>query len=477
MPRIVITDNSLKGPVNFLLDDPDRIQLHASRWQGFIHYREKKLLDKQMYQAVSQYFQEHYHIEDRQHFERIWNEVGAKIWSSDNLLTVETLKKIDQAFRDQVAYCGSGISPPKNKEERNYPEPAIQQVVKGLLHGGALTKDLIQRPLLEAVFVKKDPKWLTEFRFELQYELDNLAANPPKNPSEKTLWDAFLGNIVAFLPFSYPEANAVISIPQLEANGSCRKVDYRMDVIELTPASIATPISAIGLTPVNDDPKAPPMISFIGTTYPAGDGFAATVMSDFTPGMSVGEAPFHFGRDKIEAWMQGKKNVHAIGTSLGGALVFHTLLHHHSQLSRVDVYNPPGLYENCWKGKSYDDGCAVNIYCQSGDLVSKMGSWPTGSKVKLYRVLQGHPGLADGIINSHARAFTGCEKVAIIKKEPQQENQQPERKALTALHRFLGPWLVFLPMTFILGIYRIFAAIRNFWTNLWSKRHKETKQL
>lgn len=463
---ISLSYTSFQGPDTFLLDSATRIKYNSSVWYSIFNRKEKQQLNEHMWQAVCTYFQKQYDIPDPQIFKRVWKEIGSNIWSIKSPLTVGALRAIDIAFQKQLVYHGSGITAPL--ELNPNPNPTVQKVVNALLHGGPLSTSLIQKPLLQAIFVKKDAAWLKEFRLELQRELDQLAENPPRDEKEKILWKGFLGNIISLLPFSYPDENEIITFPCLNDNGSCHRVEYRVNVLELTPTSVSTPISAIGLTP-KAGASAPPILSFLGTTFPGGDGFAATVLADFTPGMSVGEAVYKQGKNKIDMWLKDKKDVYLVGTSLGGALAFHTLLDHQTKLSRVDVYNPPGLYEKCWKNHKFDEGCDINIYCQAGDLVSKMGSWPTGSKVGLYRVFAHQNGVSEGIATSHARVFTGCKKVTILKKDPLLENQRFSRKALTFLHRILGPWLIYYPTSLLLGIYRISNAVQRCWADLWKK--------
>jgi hypothetical protein len=92
-----------------------------------------------------------------------------------------------------------------------------------------------------------------------------------------------------------------------------------------------------------------------------------------------------------------------------------------------------------------------------------MGFWPLGKKVNLYSVIPHQIDFSEGILNSHSRAFTGCTKVTLIKKVPAEENLSLSRRALTFLHRFLGPLLIYFPISLLLMIYRIAAFIQNYW--------------
>lgn len=444
-----------------VIDSENRIKYNSSIWYSIFHRKEKQELNKQMWDTVSGYFQTRYHIDDLAHFLRIWKEIGDKEWKINSTLTVDKLHAIDRTFRKHLMYHGFGIKPlPNNPKHVN---PAIQQIVRALLHGGSLSINLVQRRLIRSVLVQHDTELLKQFRAELQLELDQLAANPPKNAQKELIWRQFLGNILALIPYSYPHEGEIFNIPCLDANNNCRQVNYRTQVIELTPNHspiLITPISALGFLPVNDQ-QAPPVLSFLGTTYPAGNGFIATVLADFTPNMSVGEHVYKESKGIIDNWFKNNKNAHVVGLSLGGAMAFHTLSDHHADISRADIYNPPGLYEHCWKGKSFDTGCPINIYRQPGDVVSQMGFWPTGDQVKIYNIIPHQQGITEGMPRAHIQAFSGCEKVTFLKSDPKVENKSFFRKFLVFLHLYIGPFLFYYPIKLILSCYRVASAAQR----------------
>jgi pimeloyl-ACP methyl ester carboxylesterase len=152
--------------------------------------------------------------------------------------------------------------------------------------------------------------------------------------------------------------------------------------------------------------------------------------------------------------------VHVIGISLGGALSFHTLANHHEKISRIDAYNPPGLYSHVWK-KDLSENCIVNIYCQKGDPISQMGTWPTGKNVSIYSVMSHQKGVSENMLSSHARAFTGCQEISILRKDPGQQNASPLRRFFTILHQVLCPFFIFLPACCIFLIHRFFRTVHK----------------
>jgi pimeloyl-ACP methyl ester carboxylesterase len=175
----------------------------------------------------------------------------------------------------------------------------------------------------------------------------------------------------------------------------------------------------------------------------------ATVLADFTPGMSVGHAPYKEGREKIAEWLQDKKDVQLYGASLGGAIALHVAINHRDRVGRVQAYNPPGFYPWDWKGGSLPQ---IDIYSQQNDLVSTMGFFPESDEVNIYRVIGSR---SEGLFKAHMRAYTGCEKVTFLKSSAQYENSRWDRKILTALHILLSAILVFLPVYLIYQLYRL----------------------
>lgn len=462
----VLDDTTVAKTIS--LDNKDRLKFGSSLWQKIIHFNDKRKLDNKITREVKELFRIRYHFEDEKTFARIWNKIGAHAWSPKSELTVGKLQEIDNQFKQNLIYHGAGIAAPQQSSNA---DQRIQHIVKVLLHGATMQKTaVLDKQTFQAVFMKHDPYLMKQFEIELQNELNNLAAAPPKTPEEEIVWRAFLGNVLTLMPFCYPASGEVFSIPILE-NGVCRKVDYNLEVLSLPYSDKSTPMTALGLTPKND-PKAPPLISFLGTTFPAASGFAATILADFTPGKSVGETVYDRNEKTIDNWMRDKKDVHALGVSLGGAMSFHLLRHYQDKVSHVDVFVPPGLYPEAWKNEINEE-CKVNIYTQPGDIVSELGVWPTGKNVNVYRIYQ-HQDLDENLLSSHARAFAGCNNITIVKEDPAKVNTSSKRKFITRLHRFLGPILVYLPVSFSVYFYHLMSRIQSFVANIFHKDNTES---
>lgn len=435
------------------LDNAARVKISRSLWLRLTHFKQKRELDQKVQQEVSAFFKERYGFEDQKTFERMWKKIVGKTWTVSNELTIGALRAIDAKFRKELIYHGPGVPSPKYKTDT-----AVQELVQALLHGGRLSHKMLEQQTAKAIFIKHDPELMKQFLEELQQELHCLAENPPKGEKEEFVWRAFLGNVLALLPYTYPADGTTLVLPILK-DGVCRKVEYTVEEIPLTLTDMATPMILLGLTPKKGQ-KAPSILSFMGTTFPAGSGFATTLLADFTPGHSVGEAIYRRNQKAISSWLENRHDVHAVGMSLGGALALNTLRHHHDKLACIDAYVPSGLYPSAWKD-GIGTTCKVNIYCQPGDVVSQMGAWPTGDNVSLYTVFPHQEGVSENALSSHARAFTGCKRITVIKEDPKKQNGSFRRRFLTRLHQFLGPFIIFIPVYCTLLFYRLAAAVNR----------------
>lgn len=339
-------------------------------------------------------------------------------------------------FKQTVVYQGSGI-----RYSASLSGTEASEIVRFLLsQESAFSSNWINRKNVKGIFLKTDPLLLKNFREELRTVLhfcsEKMVALGSK--AEEELFTAFIGNIIALIPYAYPEVGEVFEIP-MRLDGVWKKVSYRVDArIDLTPKFFSSPIASYGLV----SETGPPLLTFLGTTYPAGDGFFATLLSDFTPGLSVGDAAFRWGKGKIEKWLEGKGKVDLYGASLGGAFTFQMLRRFADKIGKIYAYNPPGLYPWDWKeGKI--GGPQVNIYLQENDLVPSMGFFPEGENVHLYRV---SPMKAVNKINAHVKAFTGSDFVTIVKTNSCYENSRFSRKLLTAAHFLFGILVALAPI-------------------------------
>lgn len=395
------------------------------------------------YRIAKEIFKEKLGIQSPRIFEKVWDQAIHRIHPDERA----DLGRIEAVLRDTLIYHGKGI-----EVDGQGPDPQVHEIFQFLLgHGTASTKWLTLRNA-KGILLRKDPELLKAMREEFRAVLKSCGENPPVLGSrEEVLFETFVGNLIALLPYAYPEEGESFSIPQ-KVNGEWKSVPYTVDrKIELSPEWFSSPISAYGLT----SPEGPPLITFLGTTYPAGEGYLATLLSDVTPFMSVGHAPYLYGKTQIEEWLQGKSEVHLCGASLGGALAFHVLRNHKEKIAQVDVYNPPGLHPWQWKEK-FNDSVDIRIVYNENDLVGTLGFFPEGDKVRIIRpVLEER----QNALKAHALAYSGNEKVALLKSDPAYENSRFSRKLLTALHFFLGFVLAFIPILLAYLLFSLFNAL------------------
>ena len=129
------------------------------------------------------------------------------------------------------------------------------------------------------------------------------------------------------LPYSDLTPYESFKIPQC-VSGHWELVEYQVTPIELTATSNwrhlfiydHDRIFAYGLTPFFQ-PKAESHLIFMGTTYPAGQGFLTQIKADAKGIESVGRSLYQTGRERIHQWLEQQENfVHVCGVSLGGSL-------------------------------------------------------------------------------------------------------------------------------------------------------------
>jgi hypothetical protein len=337
--------------------------------------------------------------------------------------------EIISAVRETVLYHGPGIDW-KGTENPQNGQRLVDEIVKYLFGRGSPSFDWVNAETVKGVFLRKDPVLLKKMEESLR---SALLTDLPQDSKEETVFKAFIGNVIALLPFCYPEEGREFVIPQ-KVDGIWKRASYTIDKkFELTPRWLGSPIVAYGMTSTD----APPVMTFLGTTYPAGDGFFATLFADFTPGFSIGHAPYLVSQEKIAEWLKEKTDVRLFGMSLGGAIAFHVMRNHEKEIGHVAAFNPPGLYPWNWSGSVQTE---IDIYYQYNDLVGTTGVFPEGKKVNIFRVIGERE---ENSYKAHARIYSGGKEVTVLKSSPQFENSRGVRKLLTFLHFFLGALFVF----------------------------------
>lgn len=258
-------------------------------------------------------------------------------------------------------------------------------------------RSLLTRQTFNAVFVERDHALTQAMRYAFQQGFKHVHSQlQGKELTElkKKQADLFISNCLTYLPFADMSPYEFISIPQ-HVGGNWQLVDYRVVPIELTPTSgfkklfLADHdrVFAYGLEPINN-PGAESHLIFMGTTYPAGQGFSTTVNTDLEAFETAGKKLYRTGRANITRWLdQQKHKVHVCGTSLGGALTGLLAIdkggdtfENGATFSRFDALNPPGLYHPFRKSKfdnwdSFAVKPPVYIQKQGDDVISWFGMW------------------------------------------------------------------------------------------------------
>ncbi|HHF7346951.1 TPA: hypothetical protein ACPSKE_000108 [Legionella feeleii] len=255
-------------------------------------------------------------------------------------------------------------------------------------------EDLLSLQVIKAVFLRRDPELMRGMRLAFQEgfqhvctQLQDANVSPESNPLQFKQAQLFLSNCLSLLPYGDINPYESISIPQW-INNSWQLVDYKVVPIELTPTKgfkalfirDEDRVFAYGLEPINRSDAEPHLI-FMGTTYPAGQGFFSQIKTDMEAFETAGKKLYRSGYKKITEWLdKQQQKAHVCGISLGGALAGLLAIHLGDKLSRVVVLNPAGLYLP-WRKSRFDrwdqitDKPSVCVQKNKGDPVSPFGVW------------------------------------------------------------------------------------------------------
>jgi pimeloyl-ACP methyl ester carboxylesterase len=303
---------------------------------------------------------------------------------------------------------------------------------------------LITRRTFNAVFVNRDHQMTQAMRLAFQQGFNHIFSQldgrqlPPQQQNQALL---FISNCLTFLPFADPTRYESFAIPQY-VDGRWRFIDYNVVPIELTPTSgfkklfinDSDRVFAYGLEPIHHAVAEPHLI-FMGTTYPAGQGFATTINTDLEAFETAGKKLYRTGHHNISRWLdkQHPKKTHVCGTSLGGALSLLVAIDQGDKLSRVDALNPPGLYHPWHKSRfdhwdKLETKPEVYIQKQQGDPVSRFGEWKPDwhvLRVTPPAIKRGPNSVAD-----HALNYAGFAETTFIGVDTLDDNKERKRRNL-----------------------------------------------
>lgn len=327
--------------------------------------------------------------------------------------------------------------------------------------------EMLSSEFLIAVFIKRNPRLLCGMRQAFQegfdHVLEQLNSQAHDLSAEQTHQaELFLSNCLCLLPFADLKPGNVFYIPQL-IDGGWQRVGYRVEPIELTPTRGFETlfmhdndrVFAYGLEPVGCE-QAEPHLIFMGTTYPAGQGFEPGVATDLEGFETVGNYLYRTGHEKITAWLKRQANkTHVCGTSLGGSLALLLAIHQGERISRVDALNPAGLYDS-WRKSEFDrwddlgeqDKPKVVIQKQGHDFVSSLGVWKKDWMI--FHVIPSEAAPISAL--DHARNYAGYVDTVFERIDAEQDNEARRVRSifLYSLLRGLAYYALILPFHYFI---------------------------
>jgi pimeloyl-ACP methyl ester carboxylesterase len=301
-------------------------------------------------------------------------------------------------------------------------------------------RELVSSSVLKAVFLKRDRAFTQGMRLAFQQgfqhvfeQLKALNLNPDINILEFKQIQIYLSNCLALLPYGDINPYESISIPQW-INGSWQMVAYSVHPIELTPTSGFTSlfirdqdrVFAYGLEPIHN-PDAEPHLIFMGTTYPAGQGFWFQIKTDLEAFETAGKQLYRASHHKIAQWLDKQtKKPHVCGISLGGALSLLLALHQGDKLASVITLNPPGLYRSLKRSRfdrwaQLEKKPPVIVQKNANDPISLFGYWKTDWNVINVNPPEDKKGPSK--IAAHAMNYAGLEGTQFSGVDVHQDNR------------------------------------------------------
>lgn len=325
----------------------------------------------------------------------------------------------------------------------------VKKIVEYLLMQHNDLTDIISKPLAKKILSTPDLNLMRLFAHELQNALLNIDLKNIESQQE-----LLIAHIISLIPYSYPKLDDTFQIPVKNIEGNFEYKRFRCEkIINMSISNYLTPLKAYGLT--SDDGDY--ILSFTGTTFPAGSGFLNSLIADFTPFSSVGKVPFSKGFSELQSYFQDRHQVRLYGMSLGGSLCLHSFRHFESKIQDIHAIVPPGLH--FFDRYNRESQTKIMILTQDHDIVSKLGYFPEHDRVEIYRIKTN--GSHNKGLNAHARIFSASSNCHVEQLNTKQVNRSWIRLALTIVHLSLS-WLIFLPLMVPFGI----SALKHRFTSI-----------
>lgn len=321
---------------------------------------------------------------------------------------------------------------------------------------------------LKTILIKRDPRFMLAWRrvfqagFDRLYEQLHQLDEPDKSNEQIFL---FITDLLNLLPYGDLNPYEFIRIPQY-IDAEWLQVEYKVRPIELTPnqgweswlIQEQDRVFAYGLEPMNH-PRAEPHLIFMGTTFPAGQGFWAQIVTDLQAFRTVGSWLFHSGCDKVLRWLEQQENkVHVTGLSLGGSLALQLAREAPGYLSRVDAQNPAGFYDSSYYNSMAESEAnslpRLVVQAQGSDLIARLGKMPPHCELIAVLPQKGH------LLWDHPSIYTGLASTRYEQKNVLDYNHDNLRRSFwlyTVLRTGLYYGLV-LPYHYLLrpGLFFVF---------------------
>lgn len=264
----------------------------------------------------------------------------------------------------------------------------------------------------------------------------------------------FISNALSFMVVVEPNPCELISLPSY-LKGSWKLIDYKLLMIEITPErgfrkyflEEKDRVFAYGLEPISQ--SAPSILVFMGTGYPAGQGFLTQIETDLKAFTTVGELLYQGAREKIKSWLsRPHQEVWVCGASLGGSLALLSAIDQGKNITRVDAYNPAGLYQSARghiafdRWESFENKPSVFVQKQGKDPVSRFGLWK--KEWQILKVIPPRWQPSPPVFMDHILIYTGLSQSSIHEIDPLEDNRARERsnfwfyKILRSLAYFLA---------------------------------------
>ncbi len=269
---------------------------------------------------------------------------------------------------------------------RNLSRHLIRGVPLCANDGNAIqSSPLFQDEIIASLLTKRDPKLFNAWRVELKIALQNiynrLSSKTLTEDQEKS-YATFLNIVLATYPFIDPEDDEKIHFPVKTQDGWVQR-EYSIKKLDMSPQTGLLSyllreedrMYALGLTPTDPQSGADPIIVFMGTTYPAGQGYDLANLYNFYPFASVGEM---HDFTHVENWLADKNNVRVTGHSKGATDAMFAAAKYANHIKQADCFNPAPFANGTMKALRPDwmrrlltgKAPAMNVYTQPGDPVN-----------------------------------------------------------------------------------------------------------